>query len=70
MITDRQLNHLDLDLLHLMQLLKETEGRRGVVDHRGLRGARSRRPSLASGSQGRRRLDVEVAVAARGRRDL
>jgi hypothetical protein len=27
-------------------------------------------PSLASGSQGRRRLDVEVAVPARGRRDL
>jgi hypothetical protein len=27
-------------------------------------------PSLASGSQGRRRLDVDVAVPARGRLDL
>jgi hypothetical protein len=70
MITDKQRDHLDLDLLNLKQLLKKTDGRQGVADHRGLRGARSRRPSPASGSQGRRRLDVEVAVPARGRRDL
>jgi hypothetical protein len=70
MITDKELNHLDLDLLHLKQLLKGNRGRTRGADHLGSRGARSRRPSLASGSQGRRRLDVEVAVPARGRRDL
>jgi hypothetical protein len=30
MITDKLLNHLDLDLLHLKQLLKDTEGERGA----------------------------------------
>jgi hypothetical protein len=39
MITDKELNHLDLDLLHLKQLLKETEGKRG-----------GRRPSGFEGS--------------------
>jgi hypothetical protein len=54
MITDKRHGHLDLDLLHLKQLLKETEGNkeaqtigvgreRGVQSHvagRGRRGGR------------------------------
>jgi hypothetical protein len=40
MITDRELDHLDLDLLHLKQLLKKTEGERGsqTIWVRGERG--------------------------------
>jgi hypothetical protein len=30
MFTDKELNHLDLDLLHLKELLNETEGKREV----------------------------------------
>jgi hypothetical protein len=69
MITDKQHDHLDLDLLHLIQLERETEGKRGGADHRGWTGARSPKPSRGSRSQGRPRLDVGVAVPARGRRD-
>jgi hypothetical protein len=70
MITDKQRELLDLDLLNLKQLLRENREDSSAADHRGLTGARSRKPSLGSWSQGRRRLDVEVAVPARGRRDL
>jgi hypothetical protein len=69
MITDKQHGYLDLDLLHLIQLEREPEGKRGDADHRGWTGERSPKPCRGSRSQGRPRLDAGVAVPARGRRD-
>jgi hypothetical protein len=69
MITDKQHDHLDLYLLHLIQLERETGEKRGDADHRGSTGARSPKPCRGSRSQGRPRLDEGVAVPARGRRD-
>jgi hypothetical protein len=39
MITDKELNHLDLDLLHLKQLLKENRGKTGVRRPSGFEGS-------------------------------
>jgi hypothetical protein len=70
MITDKRHDLLDLDLLHLKQLLRENRGESGGADHRGWTGARSPKPCCGSRSQGRPRLDAWDVVPARGRRDL
>jgi hypothetical protein len=69
MITDKRRDHLDLDLLRLIQLGKETEGNKEAQTI-GLDGSAGPKPCRGSRSQGRPRLDAGDAVPARGRRDL
>jgi hypothetical protein len=68
MITDKRHDHLDLDLLHLIQLERETEGNKGAQTI-GVGRERGVRSHLVGRGRGRPRLDAGDAVPARGRRD-
>jgi hypothetical protein len=67
MITDKRRDHLDLDLLRLIQLEKGNRGKTRGRRPSGLDG--SAESEAMSRSQGRPRLDAGVAVPALGRRD-